>query len=167
MPVRNRNLLKNNYSQTKTRIPCATTVVYTLDTSGSDGRLAASHCPRRVPIADTCSTCLVAFHKALGGLHTERLRGSGFSGKPSFLRNRSESLSTLGFEKSSFATSRIFRSLFSWSKPLSEKPSDRRLFHRLYSEFRTQHPIRSLQSDTDDVCGTNRFVLSSSVHGLS
>jgi hypothetical protein len=31
-----------------------------------------------------------------------------FLEKPSFLRNRSESLSTLGFENLSFATSRIF-----------------------------------------------------------
>jgi hypothetical protein len=66
----------------------------------------------------------------------------GFAEKPSFLRNRLKSLSTLGFEKSSFATSRIFRSLFSWPKPRSEKPSDRRLFR----EFRTNTQSEACQS---------------------
>jgi hypothetical protein len=66
----------------------------------------------------------------------------GFAEKPSFLRNRSKSLSTLGFEKSSFATSRIFRSLFSWPKPRSEKPSDRRLFR----DFRTDTQSEACQS---------------------
>jgi hypothetical protein len=71
-----------------------------------------------------------------GGLHTERLRGS-------VLFREAESpgsLSTLGFENSSFATSRIFRSLFSWPKPRSEKPSDRSLaFSSTFRGIRTDN----------------------------